>query len=529
MSQPNFPALANLAAPSEASVEKQKPDLAVEHRQLSLPLPGLIEKPPHGMSIDKQDRVYANRNLHMGAIQWIGFDMDYTLAIYRQEAMDALSVRLTAERLVQRGYPKFLMNLDFDTRFPIRGLLVDKQLGNILKLDRHKAVHLGFHGTRRLEKSELVELYHHEKLRPESDRFHWIDTLFALCEVTSYAAIITALEERGHDFDPQQLFFDVRSAIDQAHAEGAVYRHVTKNLAQYVDRDPELPKTLHKLRSSGKRLFVLTNSPYHYTESIMSYLLDTEQGHYQNWTQYFDVIVCSARKPLWFREAKKGQEIPFLRRTEELAEKEAAKKVAEGSFERGVIYEGGNLQEFETRLKLSGPNVLYVGDHIYGDILRSKKDSNWRTALIVQELDQEVRALVATDALRIRRRQLAEARPFFEDELRYYAAKFKEATKSSTEQTLDERLVRERAKGHIDRVRSELAQLESEYEQLEAQINREFHPYWGSLLKEMNGLSIFGKQVDLYADVYMRRVSCLGIYSPTQFFRSPHDLMPHEI
>ena len=81
----------------------------------------------------------------------------------------------------------------------------------------------------------------------------------------------------------------------------------------------------------------------------------------------------------------------------------------------------------------------------------------------------------------------------------------------------------------IDRVRQELQNLETEYEQLEAEINKEFHPYWGSLLKEMNGLSIFGQQVDLYADIYMRRVSCLGVYSPTQFFRSPHDLMPHEI
>ena len=499
------------------------------HRQLSLPLPGLIEKPPHGMSIHKQDRVYANRNLHMGAVQWIGFDMDYTLAIYRQEAMDALSVRLTAERLVQRGYPDFLMNLDFDTRFPIRGLLVDKHLGNILKLDRHKAVQLGFHGTQPLSKQKLVELYHHEKQRPESDRFHWIDTLFALCEVTSYAAIITALEERGHPFDAQQLFLDVRAAIDQAHAEGAVYRHVTGDLETYLDRDPELPKTLHKLRSAGKRLFVLTNSPYHYTESIMSYLLESDRSHYQSRTQYFDVIVCSAKKPLWFRYSKPGHEIPFLRRTSDLKPEEPATVIHEGALERGAIYEGGNLQSFESRLKLSGQHVLYVGDHIYGDILRSKKDSNWRTALIVQELDQEIRALAATDALRIRRRQLAEARPFFEDELRYYAAKFKQVAKNSLNPTLDERLVRERAKGHIDRVRAELAQLEEEYEQIEAQINQEFHPYWGSLLKEMNGLSIFGQQVDLYADIYMRRVSCLGIYSPTQFFRSPHDLMPHEI
>jgi hypothetical protein len=48
-------------------------------------------------------------------------------------------------------------------------------------------------------------------------------------------------------------------------------------------------------------------------------------------------------------------------------------------------------------------------------------------------------------------------------------------------------------------------------------------------LKEHNEMSSFGLQVDLYADIYMRRVSCLGSYSPQQFFRSPYDLMPHEL
>jgi len=42
-------------------------------------------------------------------------------------------------------------------------------------------------------------------------------------------------------------------------------------------------------------------------------------------------------------------------------------------------------------------------------------------------------------------------------------------------------------------------------------------------------MSMFGLQVDMYADVYTRRVSCLQQYSPQQHFRSPHDLMPHEL
>lgn len=479
------------------------------------------------MSIPRRDRVYANRNLRMGSVDWIGFDMDYTLAIYNQEAMDALSVRLTAERLVQRGYPESLMELDFDTRFPIRGLLIDRQLGNILKMDRHKGVNIGYHGMKKLSKVELERLYHHEKLRPESRRFHWIDTLFALCEVTSYASIITALEKEGRQFDPERLFDDVRAAIDQAHAEGAVYRDVSANLSRYIERDPELPRTLHKLRSSGKRLFVLTNSPFHYTDTVMTYLLGNGEGQYQNWRQYFDVVICSAKKPLWFRTSEESAS--FRKRSVHLAACESAVEASGPSFERGVVYEGGSLREFEKTLLISGANVLYVGDHIYGDILRSKKDTKWRTALVVQELDQELAALQASDPLRVRRRQLAEARPFFEDELRYYAAKFKEVARASSPTAKADRLMREGAKGHIDRVRSALAELEEEYAELDHAIDDAFHPYWGSLLKELNGLSIFGQQVELYADIYMRRVSSLGAYSPTQFFRSPHDLMPHEI
>jgi 5'-nucleotidase len=501
---------------------------SLERRQLSLPLPGLIERPSIGLSIPQIDRVFANRNLRMGRIEWVGFDMDYTLAIYRQDEMDALSVSLTTERLIARGYPEFLRDLNFDTRFGVRGLLVDKKRGNILKMDRHQVVNQGFHGTTPLELDELHRLYGQEKLHPASKRFHWIDTLFALCEVTSYAAIISSLESRGQSVDFSQLFIDVRSAIDEAHADGTVYRHVTSDLARFIDRDAALPETLHKLRSAGKRLFVLTNSPYHFTDTVLSYLLTGEPGRYESYTQCFDAVVCSAKKPRWFQPQEDSLATPFLRRGSSIARTEPATEQWSGSLERGVVYEGGCLALFEEGLGIAGSSVLYVGDHIYGDILRSKKDSTWRTALVIQELDQEIGALQRNLAARARRRQLAEARPFYEDDLRFYGAKFKEVARSKVT-TPDDRLKKERVKKHIEHARKQLATLEAEYEQLQLDVDRSFHPYWGSLLKEMNGLSIFGQQVSQYADIYMRRVSNLGAYSPTQFYRSPHDLMPHEI
>ncbi len=35
-------------------------------------------------------------------------------------------------------------------------------------------------------------------------------------------------------------------------------------------------------------------------------------------------------------------------------------------------------------------DVLYVGDHIFGDVLKSKKLRGWRTFLIIPELSDEL-------------------------------------------------------------------------------------------------------------------------------------------
>ena len=41
-------------------------------------------------------------------------------------------------------------------------------------------------------------------------------------------------------------------------------------------------------------------------------------------------------------------------------------------------------------LGVKGEDILYVGDHIFGDILKSKKRQGWRTFLVVPELAHEL-------------------------------------------------------------------------------------------------------------------------------------------
>src|SRR5690606_16040795 len=97
--------------------------------------------------------------------------------------IDRLSIEATVQKLVARGYPDFLLTMDYRTDFPVRGLLVDKKTGNVLKMDRYKYVKKAYHGMRPLELDERRRLYHAKRIRPATRRYHWVDTLYALSEV----------------------------------------------------------------------------------------------------------------------------------------------------------------------------------------------------------------------------------------------------------------------------------------------------------------------------------------------------------
>src|ERR1700722_2117352 len=113
----------------------------------------------------RSKRIYVNRNLRMDCIKAIGFDMDYTLARYRRDQLETLAHQLTLQKLVARGYPAAIASFAYDPRFVIRGLTVDKQLGNILKLDRHNHPGRVFHGRRMLSQQERRTVYRREKIR----------------------------------------------------------------------------------------------------------------------------------------------------------------------------------------------------------------------------------------------------------------------------------------------------------------------------------------------------------------------------
>ena len=59
-----------------------------------------------------------------------------------------------------------------------------------------------------------------------------------------------------------------------------------------------------------------------------------------------------------------------------------------------AVYSGGNCEVLSKLIGARGKDVLYVGDHIFGDVVKSKKIRGWRTFLIVPELNEEVTDIV---------------------------------------------------------------------------------------------------------------------------------------
>ena len=57
---------------------------------------------------------------------------------------------------------------------------------------------------------------------------------------------------------------------------------------------------------------------------------------------------------------------------------------------QGEVYSGGNCDLFCQMTGAEGPDILYFGDHIYGDVVRSKKTNGWKTFLVVPELKHEL-------------------------------------------------------------------------------------------------------------------------------------------
>uniref|UniRef100_A0A3Q3LMK8 5'-nucleotidase, cytosolic II, like 1 n=1 Tax=Mastacembelus armatus TaxID=205130 RepID=A0A3Q3LMK8_9TELE len=332
-------------------------------------------------------RVFVNRSLTLENIKCYGFDMDYTLATYKSPDYESLGFELMRDRMVSVGYPHELLRYTYDPSFPTRGLVIDTIYGNLLKVDANGNILVCSHGFHFLKGDQIHSYYPNKFIqRDDTDRFYILNTLFNLSETYLYACLVDFFTRctrytnllKGYQHGDlfmsfRSMFQDVRDAMDFIHDTGVLKEQTIKNLDKYLSRDPQLPQLLTRIKEIAK-VFLATNSDYNYTEP---------GSEIKSWRSFFDLIVVDTRKPLFFAEGT------VLRQVDTNTGKLRIGTYT-GDLQHGTVYSGGSSDIVCDLLDVKGKDILYIGDHIFGDILKSKKRQGWKTFLVVPELAKEL-------------------------------------------------------------------------------------------------------------------------------------------
>jgi 5'-nucleotidase len=460
-------------------------------------------------------RVFCNRTLSLRGLGAVGFDMDYTLVHYHTERWEGAAFRHARDLLAERGWP--IDALVFDASAFTRGLVLDLELGNVVKPNRFGYPKRASHGTRMLDWPVARATYERTFVDLRDRRWVFLNTMFSLSEVCLYAQGVDAFD-RGLLPGVRSyagVYEVVAEVLGRVHTEGYVKDDVLADPEAYVDVDPELPLALLDLKESGKRLVLATNSDWLYTKAMMEHAIDPGLGG--SWRDLFHLVVVAARKPAFFT-----QDSPLY---EVVDEARGLLAPASGGLRPGPVWHGGTAAQVEAALGLDGESILYVGDHVFSDVNVSKKLLRWRTALVVRELEQE---LDAEDAFEAQMRQIASwmgEKEALEAELSHLRL-----DRQRTVGSYGPRSGRDVAAidAEIRATRDRLVDLDGRIAPLADAQSRLGNAVWGPLFRAGNDKSHFARQVERYADLYLSRVSNLLYATPYEHLRSPRGTLPHD-
>jgi hypothetical protein len=180
----------------------------------------------------------------------------------------------------------------------------------------------------------------------------------------------------------------------------------------------------------------------------------------------------------------------------------------------------------ESSLGLSGSQILYVGDHLFGDVHVSKDMLRWRTGLILREIETEILALEGS------RKEEAELSALM-------------AQKVELDNRIAHlRLARQKAEhpgeppagspsaaaleAAIKAAGEESLALDSRIAPLAKAFAALGNPSWGPLMRAGSDKSLFARQVERYADVYTSRVSNFLAATPFAYLRAARSSLPHD-
>jgi HAD superfamily 5'-nucleotidase-like hydrolase len=467
-------------------------------------------------SLPRSRGVFCNRTLNFRSLRAIGYDMDYTLVDYRVDVFERQVFEFARERFLAEGWA--VAGLVFDPGMVARGLVIDTELGNVVKANRFGLVRRAMHGTAPLDFSRQRQTYSGTIVDLAEPRWVFLNTLFSLSEGCLYAQLVDLLDQgqlpgaMGY----RDLYFRVRAMVDAQHLEGRLKDQISAAPESCVVLDPEIPLTLLDQLHAGKKLMLITNSDWNFSAAMMSYAFDRFLPGAMGWRDLFDLVIVGARKPDFFTA-----HAPFF----EVVTDDGLLRPAQGRLRPGRAYMGGSAAQVERDLGIEGDEILYVGDHMFGDVHASKSTLRWRTALILRELETEVAALEAFAGaeLHIAEKMLEKER--LEAQLSQARLGLQRLRGQYGPQPGEDAAQLE---ARIQDLRARLMPLDGEIAPLARAASELTNGRWGLLTRAGNDKSHLARQVERYADVYTSRVSNFLHASPFVYLRSPRGSLPHD-
>jgi len=451
--------------------------------------------------------IFINRTLNLKKIKAIGFDMDYTIVRYNSEAFEQYTHQETLKKLVNdKKYPADILKLEFDFKRVIQGLVIDKSKGNLLKVSRFGKVKSSYHGLQPLDFKEQQRLYGNGVIDLGDPHIQSLDTNFAVSNGVLYAQLVD-LKEKGLNLPNYDvLAAEIKEALDVCHSDGTLKNHVRNNISKYIIQDPEVVALFERYKRYGKKLLVITNSDFNYTKLLLDYTINPFLKEHKDWSELFEITVTLASKPRFF-----STKTPFLA----IDPNTGFMTNYEGKITKG-IFQGGYAGKLQKDLGLEGDEILYLGDHIYGDVVSIKKTFNWRTALVLDPLTEEIEAIKKSAPIQAQIDKAMQAKEVLESKLNHLDLRKHEYAEEVSKDELNNLF------NEIEKVNGNISDLLEQHRQF-------FNPYWGEMMRAGLEESRFADQVEKYACIYMTKVSDLIEYSPRTYFRPERRVLPHEL
>jgi HAD superfamily 5'-nucleotidase-like hydrolase len=351
-------------------------------------------------------------HMEITADAWLGFDVDHALIRYRIKSLWPLIHSSMVHFLVEeKHYDKSLLQVEFNPALCQKGLVIDWDTGNFLKLSHDGHVMRAAHGTRMLSVAEVAEAFGDspwkgfEMLRAgtRNRSYSCFTTYFDIPVQHIVAVLIDRQDERAQG---KATAYDFASDLFEAFdfnydyksfglRKGWFFPALIDNTEDYVCKNSDSFRQW--LCKCPARKWIATNSHGDFAFLLLAHAFGAE------WRSLFDLVCVYVRKPGFFDAEPTERPFYELPAGQLVSQEDACRCLSPDDKDMdftGKVYAQGNFTQLtQQQMWIGGDKgggesnkkskqVVYIGDSLLSDCAAAQR-RGCQTVSIVEELEYE--------------------------------------------------------------------------------------------------------------------------------------------